>query len=119
MPTYSWIDEEHHWLVFTSISTRNDPQACPKCGKDGTRAPWMDAHNVDKEAAGSWNQQSFNPGLGCWTNSTKHAEQIAASRGLEPIGNEPPENLHKMAEKTKAETREQRWRDADRQMLYD
>lgn len=112
MPTYSWICDEHHWTVMTSISTRNDPQDCPKCGKAGTRASYMDAPNIDKTAAGSWNQQSYNPGLGCWTNSTKHAEQIAKERGLEPLGNEPVENVHKHFDQKRKEMHEQRWKDS-------
>lgn len=117
MPTYSWADDEHHWTVMTSIATRDDPQACPQCGAQGSRQ--IDAPSIDKTSAGGWNQQAYNPGLGCWTKSVRHGEQIAKSRGLEPVGNEPVENLHKAAEKQREDTREQRWRDADRQMLYD
>jgi putative FmdB family regulatory protein len=119
MPMYTWGCRPcgRLWDVASTVAERDHPQACAKCQAEGERQ--LTLPNLDKTSAGSWNQQSYNPGLGCWTQSTKHAEQIAKSRGLEPIGNEPPENLHKMAEKTKAETREQRWRDADRQMLYD
>lgn len=119
MPSYSFIDDEHHWLVFTSIGRRNDPQTCPKCGKPGERAPWLDAPNIDRDSAGSWNAGEFNPGLGKVTYGVKDAERQAKRMGLEPVGNEPPDNLHKAAEKRQQETREQRWRDADRNMLYD
>ncbi len=118
MPNYSWICEKHHWLVASSIAGRDEPQTCPKCATPGTRAPWMDAPNIDKTAAGSWNQQSYNPGLGCWTKSTQHAEQIAKSRGLEPIGNEPPEKIQKHFDQQRKETRDARWND-DRELLYD
>ncbi len=117
MPTYTWACQEHYWIVSTSVATRDDPSSCPKCAAAGTRQ--IDAPNIDKTAAAGWNQQSFNPGLGCWTKSTKEAELIAKRRGLEPVGNEPVENLHKAADKTREETREQRWRDADRVMVYD
>lgn len=117
MPTYEWACDKHIWEVVTTISARDEPSACPKCGTPGTRQ--LTLPNIDKTAAGGWNQQSYNPGLGCWTKSVKHGEEIAKRRGLEPVGNEPVENLHKAAEKQKAETREKRWRDADRQLLYD
>lgn len=119
MPTYGWRCKEcgHEWDVFTTIAHRDDPETCSQCPGAGERT--LSAPSIDKTAAGGWNQQSYNPGLGCWTKSTKHAEQIAKSRGLEPVGNEPAENLHRAAEKQQAATREQRWRDADRVLLYD
>jgi hypothetical protein len=119
MPNYSWVCTSHHWLVTTSIAARLEPQTCPKCGEPGRKAPEMDAPNIDKTAAGSWNQQSYNPGLGCWTHSTKHAEQIAKSRGLEPIGNESVETQQKIMERTHKQNREQRWADAESEKLYD
>lgn len=117
MPSFTWACDEHHWIVLSSIAGRDEPQACPKCGKAGARQ--IDAPFIDKTAAGGWNQQSYNPGLGCWTKSVKDGERIAKARGLEPVGTEPVENLHKHFDKQREETREQRWRDADRVMLYD
>jgi hypothetical protein len=116
VPQYTWADNDHYWIVSTTVATRDDPQSCPKCGTPGTRQ--IDLPNLDKTSAGSWNQQSYNPGLGCWTKSTKHAEQIAKQRGLEPIGNEPVDNLHKNFEKQREETRAERWRNADRELVY-
>ena len=116
MPSYTWACQEHHWIVMTSIATRDEPSQCPKCGAAGKRQ--FDAPHIDKTAAGGWNQQSFNPGLGCWTKSTRHGEQIAKSRGLEPVGNEPVENLHKHYDQKREETSAKRWRDADRDMVY-
>lgn len=37
----------------------------------------------------------FNQGLGCVTEGTRHAEQIAKSRGLEPIGDAPLKTVAK------------------------
>jgi hypothetical protein len=79
----------------------------------------MDAPNIDKNAAGSWNAAAWNPGLGSVTTGIKDAERQAKARGLEPIGSEPVEKLHSRFETQREETREKRWRDADRVMLYD
>jgi putative FmdB family regulatory protein len=115
MPTYDWACSKHTWEVVCKMAERDDPSSCPKCGEAGTKL--LSAPNIDKTSAGSWNQASYNPGLGCWTHSTKHAEQIAKARGLEPVGNEPPENILKKHEKQREETRAARWAD-DREMLY-
>lgn len=115
MPTYEWACDQHYWEVFCKIAEMDDPQTCPKCGKPGVRQ--LSAPNVDRTSAGSWNQQSFNPGLGCWTKSWKHGREIAKARGLEEVGDEPPENLHKKYEKQRAETRKARWAD-DRELVY-
>lgn len=112
MPTYTWGHDDHEWDVLASVSTRDEPQDCPKCGKAGERRSWRDAPNIDKTSAGSWNQQSYNPGLGCWTENQKHAEKIAASRGLVPIGNEKPETVEKAMAAKREEIRESRWAEA-------
>ena len=114
-PTYDWACDKHIWEVVCRIADRDEPSTCPKCGAPGTKQ--LSAPNIDKTSAGSWNQTSYNPGLGCWTKSTKHAEQIAKARGLEPVGNEPIDNIHKKFEKDREEKREARWAD-DREMLY-
>lgn len=116
MPTYSWADDHHIWDVSTTVATRDEPSNCPKCGAPGTRQ--LTLPSIDKTAAGGWNQQSFNPGLGCWTMSNKHAEQIAKSRGLEPIGDEPVEKLHKHYDNARKEKRERVWAD-DRIKVFD
>lgn len=118
MPSYSWsCPAGHDWVAFTSIASRNDPQTC-KCGEPGHRTQWKDAPYLDRDSAGSWNSGSYNPGLGMVTSGIKDAERKAKARGMEPVGTEPVENLHKSFEKQREETREKRWRDADRVMLY-
>lgn len=119
MPTYEWDCQSCKvtWDHVCLTDARNEPQACPRCAAPGERNQ-VTRFSVDKTAAGSWNQQSYNPGLGCWTNSTKHGEQIAKRRGLEPIGNEPVEKLHAFYDKKREEKREERWSD-DRVKLYE
>ena len=119
-PSYTWRDSEHEWIVITSVDSRNNPRACPTCGADGTRSE-VEPFRIDKlclTTGSGVSTEEYNPGLGCVTKSIKDAERIAKSRGLEPVGNEPPENLHKHFDRQREETREQRWRDADRVMVY-
>lgn len=119
MPTYSWgCREGHEWDVVSTVAERKNPQACPTCGGEGLLCE-VYSLNIDKTAAGSWNQASYNPGLGCWTESTKHARQIAKARGLEEIGNEPVENVHKHYDQQRKDTWKRRWAEADREKLYD
>jgi hypothetical protein len=120
MPTYSWqcVNCQGRWENSCLVAERNEPQRCPTCDALGERDR-IYRFNIDKTAAGGWNQQSFNPGLGCWTKSTKHGEQIAKSRGLEPVGNEKPETIQKHFETAKKEERESRWANADRELVYE
>jgi putative FmdB family regulatory protein len=106
----------HRFEVIKSLSEIDREEPCPSCGKPAERQ--IGLCRIDKEAAGGWNQQQWAPALGQWVKSTKEARQLARSRGMEEVGSEPVENLHKMAEKTQAERREQRWREADREKVY-
>jgi len=87
------------------------------CRFVGTRG--ITLPHIDKTAAGDWNNVSYNPGLGQWTKSTRHARQIAKEKGLIEVGNEPVESLHKHYDKQRKDKVEQRWAEADREKLYD
>ncbi len=108
---------KHRWDVAKPMADYDKPEPCPKCGVPGLRLVTL--VNIDKTAAGGWNTQAYNPALGCYTRSDQHAAKIAKSRGLECVGNEPPEKIHAAMERTKADTTAQRWAEADREKLYD
>ena len=55
--------------------------------------------------------------MGQWTKSTKDARKIAKSRGMEEVGTEPVENLHKKFDKQREEAHAKSWAD-DREMKY-
>jgi putative FmdB family regulatory protein len=118
MPTYAWKCTVcgSEWDVVTTVSARDEPEEC-LCGASGVRGLTVPA--IDKTAAGDWNNVSYNPGLGCWTKSYKHGRDIAKARGLEEIGNEAPDKIHAKMDSEREKKRETRWRDADRQMVYD
>lgn len=120
MPTYSYrcraYECAHEWDVVKKISEIDLPEHCSRCEQPGERV--LTAAFIGL-AAGDWNRVEYNPGLGCWTKSWKHGREIAKSRGLEEIGNESPEKVHRHFDRQREETREMRWRDADREKLYD
>lgn len=117
MPLYPYeCDQGHRWEVAKPLAQIDAEERCQLCGEVGGRK--IALVRIDREAAGGWNQQSWTPALGQWTKSTKEARRIAKSRGMEEVGTEPVDNLHKAAEKRQAEIREERWKDADRDKLY-
>ncbi len=117
MPTYLWCCPicENQWDVIARVADRDILQYCPGCESPGSRG--LTTFNFT--GAADWNTQTFNPGLGCYTKSHKQAEQIAKSRGLECVGNENPDKIHKHYEKQREETKERRWEDVTREKVYD
>lgn len=101
--------------VVKKLADFDRVEVCPKCGTTAQRT--IAAAHVHS-SAGDWNRVSYNPALGCWTTSDKHAAQIAKSRGYEEIGNESPETVHKHFERQREETKSRRWAEADRVKLY-
>lgn len=59
-------------------------------------------------------EQEYNPGLGCIVKNKAHKKEILKAKGLEEIGNEKPETIHKHYEKVREEKREKAWQEADR-----
>ena len=100
----------HSWDVWSTIALRDEPASCPKCASLGVRQRVVPVQVHG--SAGDWNKQEMNPGLGCVTSGVKDAERKAKAMGLEPLGNESPEKVHKHFDTMRAERREQRYRDA-------
>lgn len=122
MPVYPYYCRpcDETWDVVKAMAESHSPEHCPRCAGDAEKG--VANFQVDTQCfttGGVGSGESFNPGLGCVTKSTKHAEQIAKSRGLEPIGTEPVDKLHKTFEKKREETRAERWRQADRAMAFE
>jgi len=109
VPTYQWQDGEHKWDVIASVVARNEPQACPACGKPGERM--LSAPNISN-TAGDWNRPEYNPGLGCVTYGGRDRERKAKERGLIEVGNETPATLDKLANQAREDRREKRYNEA-------
>jgi hypothetical protein len=102
------------------MSDSHTEEHCPRCAVVAVKG--VANFQVDKlclTTGAGISTTEYNPGLGCYTESTRHAERIASRRGLEPIGTEPVDKLHKTFEKKREEKREERWRQADRVMVYE
>lgn len=56
----------------------------------------------------------YNPGLGCIVNNSQHRKELCKQRGLEEIGNEKPESLHKHFDKAREEKWEKSWNESDK-----
>lgn len=119
MPTYDYGCDpcEKRWTVVKPMTEYKSPETCPTCQASAAKLPSL--FRVDTEAAGDWNRPHFSPALGQVVKGNREARQLAKSRGMEEVGTEPVENLHKTFEKKREETSDKRWKDADRDMLYD
>ena len=95
----------HKFDVYKSYKDIENVEHCPECGKVAERKIAPSAlYGIDE-----WDYNTFNHGLGCWTKGTKHAEKIAKSRGLEPVGNESIESLDKRNTSDKARRHKESW----------
>ena len=119
IPTYVYRcpDCRTEFDVIKRIADIDNLESCPECCAFCNPATRQIAR-VNFTGAADWNTQSWNPALGCYTRNTRHARQIAKSRGMEEVGTEPPEKIHAAFERQQAETREQRWKDAERDKIY-
>lgn len=89
---------EHKWEVPKFVRHIDMPELCPKCSSQGIRyISRTSFYGAKVEEA------EFNHGLGCVTKSADHRKQLAKQRGLEEIGNEPIENIHKHSDNIRAE----------------
>ncbi len=115
MPTYPYRCPacSDKFEVTKAIKAIDDPETC-KCGAFAVR--YIGRTNFT--GASDWNNQTFNPALGCYTKSTAEARKLAKSRGMVEVGTEPVEKIHASFDRQQADTRAQRWADADREKVY-
>ncbi len=116
MPTYEYAcPAGHREDVIKSMAELDREEACTTCGQVSARQL---VRTHIHGSAGDWNRQEFNPGLGCYTKSNKHARDIAKSRGMEEVGTEKLGTIHKHFDTKREEIRAERWREVDRDKLY-
>lgn len=119
MPTYVYACAQCHTVfdIVKSVKAIDDTELCPGCSAHCDSST-RQIQRTNFTGASDWNTQTFNPALGCYTKNNRHARQIAKERNLIEVGNENVETVHKHFEKQREETREQRWKDAERVKLY-
>lgn len=97
--------------VIKSVAEMEREERCPHCQVPAVRAfaPRAVYFNGAKVE-----HPEYNPGLGCIVRNSSHRKEIAKQRGLEEVGSEPVENIHKKFEQDRAERVERAWTEADR-----
>ncbi len=122
MPTYAYKCPSCTSLfdVIKPMAELDRLEECPACcGFANSGSRLIQAANIDRTAAAGWNGQTFHPALGCYTRSDQHARKIAKARGLEEVGTESPDKIHKHFEAQRETVRDQRWAEADRVKVYE
>lgn len=120
MPIYEYRCHEcaAGFDVVKPVAELDRSEPCPKCNTVcGSSSRQISRTNFT--GASDWNTQTFHPALGQVVKNNRHARQLAKERGMIEVGNEKVETVHKHFEKQREETREQRWKDAERVKTYE
>lgn len=118
MPTYVYecIACASVWDTYKRVAEIDNEEPCPLCAKAGVRK--IQAPQLDPKI-GDWNRPEFNPALGKVTYGWRDARKKAKAMGLEEVGNETPDKIHKHHDQMREEKRAQAWADADKVKLYE
>lgn len=82
----------HDFEVYKSYKRIDDPEHCPECSQVATR---YISRNIGFSGHNDWDTAHYNLALGQVVKSNAEAKRIARERGMEEIGNEPIEKIHK------------------------
>ncbi len=93
-----------------------EPETCPDCK---TIAMYVFAPTRLLFSGEKVQDAEYNPGLGCITRNKYHRAEIAKAKGVEEIGNEKPEVLHKHFDRVREQKRDASWADADKGWVGD
>lgn len=102
--------------VVKSVHEMDRVERCEKCDSVSIRnfIPRI-AHFIGTKVE----HPEYNPGLGCIVRNKDHRKELCKLKGVQEIGNESPEKLHKYYDKAREEKREQAWAEADRGWVGD
>jgi predicted nucleic acid-binding Zn ribbon protein len=97
--------------VVKRAAAMTDPEFCSQCGKEAVRefVPSRVYFNGT-----SVQHAEFNPGLGCVTRNSNDRKEIAKRKGVEEIGNEPTDKIHKHFDQAREDNRERAWAELDK-----
>lgn len=101
--------------VVKAADLYREPEICPDCGKTAERQ-WssrIQLHHTKVQEA------EYNPGLGCITKNRQHREEICRQKGLEEVGNEKPEAIHKHFDKRREEAWDRGWAETTKEWVGD
>jgi len=93
--------------VDKRISEIDCIESCPTCGMllDGSHRQICRVYFSGEKDQDKY----FCPGLGCVVESAAHRKRLAKSKGLEEVGNEPVENIHKHFDHQRESASKARW----------
>lgn len=108
MPTYDFFCAkcDKQFEVIQSIKAYDGRAECPACknvSKERIFSPNVTFIGASVESA------EWNPGLGIVTKNSKHRRDEAKARGLEEVGTEKPEKIHKKFDQERQEKRKRSW----------
>lgn len=94
MPFYPYECQDcgHDYEVVKSVSAIDETEYCPKCNSVASR---YIAKTGGFIGAGDWDTAHYNPALGKVVKSNAEARMEAKRMGMEEIGNEPVDKIHK------------------------
>lgn len=108
MPIYDYLCEkcEFDFEIIKSISEHSRKEDCPRCGNPSEQ----DFSRCRPHFIGTKIEDAeFNPGLGKITKSKRHREELARQLGVEEVGNEKPESIHKHFDTSREEKLKKSW----------
>lgn len=106
----------HSFDVVKSHTESSTPETCQKCNTLAIKefAPrrvyFTGEKTIDAE---------YNPGLGCVVKSAQHRKEVAKALGVEEIGNECPDKVHKHFDQAREQKNLQAYEEADRGWVGD
>lgn len=95
--------------VIKGVKDIEQLEYCPKCGTAGKRLLVGGCGFICDKAT---EKPEFCPALGKVVKNNSDRRRIAKSMGLEEVGTEPPEKLHKHFEEVNNQLRESNWANA-------
>lgn len=106
----------HEFDVVKSYLKMTDEERCSHCNTVSTRDFVPSRLFLNKTSV---QHAEYNPGLGCIVRNEAHRKELCKIKGVEEIGNEKPESLHKYYDKKREEKLEQAWADVDKGWIGD
>lgn len=106
MPTYEYQcrDCSVSFDVIKAISQLDEIESCTHCLSQSTYRTISRTHFY---GASDWDTAGYNPGLGMYVKSNKHARAVAQARGLTEVGTEPAEKILARQDRDAAEASDQ------------
>lgn len=91
--------------VIKSVKDIDNQEYCPQCKAEGKR--YITPPHL--YGISDWDKAEFNPGLGCVIKNSKHRKQVAKQMGVEEVGSEPIEKIHKHFDDMREKKRDLEW----------